>query len=101
MAKQNKNKSRLAPDKWVFDLYISGNTPHSIRALDNLKAFCQKELQNQYHINVIDILLHPEMAENHNIIAIPTIVKKQPEPIQYIIGDFSDNTRMLSKLGLK
>lgn len=98
---EDKSTKNRTSKKWVLHLYIAGNTPNCKLALENLRNFCQKELHNQYHIEVVDILRQPEMAEKNNIIAIPTVIKVKPQPRQYIIGDFSNYEAMLLKLGLK
>lgn len=93
-------KSESASGRWIFNLYIAGNTPHCMLTLDNLTKFCDQYLSERYFIDVIDLVKHPEFAKTAEIIAIPTIIKFKPEPVQYIIGDFSDWKLMLMKLGL-
>ena len=79
-------------------LFITGRTPHSIRALENLKAICESELAGQYDVEVIDILENPGLADTEKILATPTLVRKLPEPVRKIIGDLSDREKVL--LGL-
>lgn len=96
-----KRKSNVSSKKaWLFNLYITGNTPHCVLALTNLKQFCDFYLPNQFIINVIDLLLEPERAQLDDILAIPTIIKLKPEPIRHIIGDFSNPELMIMRLGL-
>ena len=81
-------------------LYITGYTSHSRRALENLRQICDEELQNEYELEVIDILEHPQLAEHEKILATPTLVKKLPEPVRKIIGDLSDREKVLFGLDL-
>ena len=81
-------------------LYIAGKTAKSVTALANLKKYCEEHLKGKYVIEVIDLLLHPQLAEGDQILAIPTLVKKVPEPIRKIIGDLSDTDRVLVGLQL-
>ncbi len=82
-------------------LYIAGETPKSTRALINLKALCEKHLTGQYGIQVVDLLEKPHLARNHQIVAIPTVVKELPLPERRAIGDLSDETRILAGLDLQ
>jgi circadian clock protein KaiB len=88
-------------DKWELRLYVAGQTQKSITALANLKKYCEEYLQNKYHIHVIDLLKNPQLAEGDQILAIPTLVKKVPEPIRKIIGDLSDKERVLVGLDIR
>ena len=82
-------------------LYITGRTIHSQRAIDNLRAICDEELQGLYDVEVIDVLEHPTLAENEKILATPTLVKRLPEPVRKIIGDLSDREKVLLGLDLE
>jgi circadian clock protein KaiB len=84
--------------KYRLRLYVTGRTSNAQRALDNLRRICESELEGRYEIEVIDVLEHPQLAENEKILATPTLVKKLPEPVRKIIGDLSDRERVL--LGL-
>ncbi|KTD46270.1 circadian clock KaiB family protein [Legionella quateirensis] len=95
-----KKSSRTSKKEWQFILYIAGETPHCMLTLANLKNFCNLYLPEQYKIDVIDLRLCPERAQSEEIIAIPTIIKLQPDPKRYIIGDFSNHELMLMKLGI-
>jgi circadian clock protein KaiB len=88
-------------DKWELRLYVAGQTQKSITALANLKKYCEEYLQSKYHIHVIDLLKNPQLAEGDQILAIPTLVKKVPEPIRKIIGDLSDKERVLVGLDIR
>jgi len=82
-------------------LYVAGQSPKSIRAFDNLKVLCDQHLEGRYQIEVIDLLEHPEMARGDQIVAIPTLVVKLPQPVRRIIGDLSDTDRALVGLALQ
>jgi circadian clock protein KaiB len=85
---------------WELRLYIAGKTSKSVKALTNLTKLCEQHLQGQYKIDVIDLLLQPQLAEGDQIFAIPTLVKKVPEPIRKIIGDLSDAEKVLAGLNI-
>ncbi|MDG4555756.1 MAG: circadian clock protein KaiB [Candidatus Competibacter sp.] len=87
--------------KFVLKLYITGHTPQSERAIGNLRRICETELQDQFEMEVIDVLEHPQLAENDRIIATPTLVKSLPPPLRRVIGDLSDKERVLLGLDLK
>jgi circadian clock protein KaiB len=86
---------------WNLRLYIAGQTPKSMRALDNLRRICEEHLAGQYTIEVVDLLVNPRLAKEDQIIAIPTLVRKLPDPIRKIIGDLSDSERTLVGLQLR
>jgi len=85
---------------WRLRLYVAGQTPRSIAALDNLKRLCDADLENSYEIEVIDLLKHPQRARQDQIVAVPTLVRKLSKPIRKIIGDLSSKERVLVGLGL-
>jgi circadian clock protein KaiB len=82
-------------------LYVAGQTPKSLQAFSNLKRICEEHLEGRYNIEVIDLLEHPQLAKGDQILAIPTLVRKLPEPIRKIIGDLSDTERLLVGLDLR
>jgi len=91
--------SALTVEKsWNLRLYIAGQTPKSITALTNLKKICEQHLANQYNIEIIDLVRHPELARKDQILAIPTLVRSLPPPLKKIIGDLSNSEKVL--LGL-
>ena len=92
--------SRRTKKAWELRLYVAGQTPKSLAAFANLKKICEEHLAGQYHIEVIDLLKHPQLASGDQILAIPTLVRKLPEPIRKIIGDLSDTERVLVGLNL-
>jgi len=85
---------------WQLKLYIAGKTPKSVTALENLKKYCEEYLKGEYKIEVIDLLLKPQLAEGDQIFAVPTLVKKVPEPIRKIIGDLSNEEKVLVGLNI-
>ena len=85
---------------WELRLYVAGQTPKSMAAFSNLKKLCEEHLQGQYRIEVIDLLENPALAKGDQILAIPTLVRKLPQPIKKIIGDLSNKERVLVGLNL-
>jgi len=82
-------------------LYVAGQTPRSLAAISNLKQICNEHLAGQYRIEVIDLLKNPTLAQDHQILAIPTLVRQLPTPIRKIIGDLSDTQRVLIGLDIR
>jgi circadian clock protein KaiB len=87
--------------EWQLRLYIAGQTPKSIRALSNLKKLCEENLAGIYDIEIIDLLVNPQLAEGDQILAVPALVRKFPEPIRKIIGDLSNEEKVLVGLNIK
>ena len=85
---------------WELRLYVAGKTPKSATALANLKKYCETHLKGLYQIEVIDLLEKPQLAEGDQIFAIPTLVRKVPEPIRKIIGDLSNEEKVLVGLNI-
>ena len=86
---------------WELRLYVAGKTLKSVTALKNLQKYCETHLRGQYTIEVIDLLVHPQLAEGDQIFAIPTLVRKVPEPIRKIIGDLSNEEKVLVGLNIR
>ena len=86
---------------WELRLYIAGQTPKSVAAFRNLKKLCEEHLSGRYKIEVIDLMEHPQLAAGDQIVAIPTLVVKLPQPVRKIIGDLSDTDRVLVGLALQ
>ncbi|MCC6456003.1 MAG: circadian clock KaiB family protein [Caldilineaceae bacterium] len=80
---------------WELRLYVAGQTPKCLTALANLKRICDEYLPGQYRLEVIDLLENPRLAREHEILAIPTLVRKLPQPVRKIIGDLSNKERVL------
>lgn len=88
-------------DRWDLRLYVAGRTPKSLVAFANLTRICEEHLPGRYTIEVIDLLEQPHLAEGDEIIAIPTVVRKLPEPVKKIVGDLSNTERSLIGLQLR
>ncbi|CAN5485498.1 circadian clock protein KaiB [soil metagenome] len=100
MAKESKTVKPLK-EQWELRLYVAGNTPKSVTALRNLTKYCEEHLKGQYKIEVIDLLVKPQLAEGDQIFAIPTLVRKVPVPIRKIIGDLSNEEKVLVGLNIR
>ena len=87
-------------DKWVLRLYVAGQTPKALTAFANLKKICEEQLKGKYSIEVIDLLINPQLGNEDQILALPTLVRKLPVPVRKIIGDLSDTERVLVGLDL-
>jgi len=87
--------------EWQLRLYVAGQTAKSIAALENLRRLCEEHLAGRYTIEVIDLLVNPRLAAGDQILAVPTLVRKFPEPIRKIIGDLSNEERVLVGLDIK
>jgi circadian clock protein KaiB len=92
---------RLGSDFWELRLYVAGKTARSVAAAENLERICKEHLQGKYSIEIVDLLEHPRLARDDQIIAIPTLVRKLPQPIRKVIGDLSDVERTLVGLQLR
>lgn len=90
-----------ASKRYELRLYIAGNTPKSNAAIRNLKKYCEEHLKGEYEIEVIDLLVSPQLAAGDQILAIPTLVKKVPEPVRKIIGDLSNEEKVLVGLDIR
>ncbi|SFM87112.1 circadian clock protein KaiB [Chitinophaga sp. YR627] len=111
MAKGNKEKQPVASphtksnktqkERWQLRLYVAGNTPKSVAALANLKRYCEEHLKGRYELEVIDLLVQPQLAAGDQILAIPTLVRKVPVPVRKIIGDLSNEEKVLVGLDIK
>ena len=88
-------------DKWELRLYTAGQTPKSLAAIKNLKKVCEEHLAGRYEIEIVDLLKNPRLAKDDQIVAIPTLVRKLPDPVRKIIGDLSDTERALVGLQLR
>jgi circadian clock protein KaiB len=89
------------PDRWILRLYVAGQTPKCVTAFKNLKRICEDQLKGRYSIEVIDLLQNPQLSREHQILAIPTLVRKLPVPVRKIIGDLSDTERVVVGLDIK
>jgi circadian clock protein KaiB len=90
----------LESDKYVLKLYVTGKTARTERAIANLRRLCEEELDQCYELVVIDVLDHPQLAEDERILATPTLIKQLPPPLRRVIGDLSDKDKVLLGLDL-
>jgi circadian clock protein KaiB len=88
-------------ERWILRLYIAGQTPKCQTAFNNLQKICREQLKGKYEIEVIDLLKNPQLSREHQILAIPTLVRKLPVPVRKIIGDLSDTEKVLVGLDIK
>lgn len=91
----------MEEETWELRLYVAGQTAKSVTALANLKKYCEEHLKGRYQLEVIDLLQHPQLAEGDQILAIPTLVRKVPKPIRKIIGDLSNQEKVLVGLDIR
>ena len=91
---------KTANDKWMLRLYVAGQTPKALTAYTNLKKICDEQLMGKYSIEVIDLLINPQLGAEDQILALPTLVRKLPVPVRKIIGDLSNTERVLVGLDL-
>lgn len=106
--KPAKSAKRIAPPldgegdtNWRLRLYVAGQTPKSLTAFANLKRLCEEHLSGKYDIEVIDLVENPQLAQGDQIVAVPTLVRKLPEPFKRVIGNLSDAERFLVGMDLK
>ena len=92
---------RGAAKEWELRLYIAGKTPRAVKAFDNLRRICEAHLAGRYHIEIIDLLETPALAKGDQIVAVPTLVRRLPEPVRKIIGDLSNVDRVLVGLDIR
>ena len=92
---------QAAPRRYFLRLFVTGQTPRSLRSVDNLRRFCETHLPGCYDLEVIDIYQQPSMASENQIIAAPTLIKSLPLPLRRLVGDFSDRERVIVGLDLK
>jgi circadian clock protein KaiB len=88
-------------ERWELRLYVAGETPRSVAALANLRRICETHLAGKYSIDVVDLLERPQLARGEQIIAIPTLERRLPEPVRKIIGDLSNTERVLIGLDIR
>lgn len=95
-ARQTKDR-----DFWELRLYVAGQTPNCIAAFGNLRKICDQHLAGKYRIEVIDLMKNPQLSRGDQILAVPTLVRKLPEPVRKIIGDLSNTERVLVGLDMR
>jgi circadian clock protein KaiB len=99
--RSSRKAAAEAAPKWDLRLYVAGETPRSVTALENLERICEEHLAGQYRIEVVDLLRDPKLARGDQILAVPTLVRKLPEPVRKIIGDLSNEEKVLVGLDLR
>lgn len=101
-AKPKISKDQAAdPNVWNLRLYVAGQTPRSLTAFTNLKRLCEEHLPGRYEIEVVDLVKNPHLAQNDQIVALPTLVRKLPEPMKRVIGDLSNSERVMVGIDLE
>src|SRR3954463_10692220 len=96
-----RNGGSDSPPVYDLRLYLAGHSPKSVRAVENLRRTCEEYLPGRYRIELGDLLENPQLARGYEIIAVPTLVRKLPEPVRKIIGDLSDTEKLLVGLQLR
>ncbi len=99
VASHNRNAGGGPLSKYILTLYVTGTSPRTKTAIDNLSRICAQELEGQYELEIVDVLEHPQRAEDEKILATPTLIKQLPPPLRRVIGDLSDKQKVL--LGLE
>jgi circadian clock protein KaiB len=94
------SESPRSAERYILKLYVTGMTPRSAHAIENLQTFCEKHLAGRYELQVIDVYQQPELTRTEQIVAIPTLIKKLPLPLRRLIGDMSDEERVLVGLDI-
>ena len=98
---QKHNKKSDEKETYELRLYVAGQTPKSVKAFANLKKMCEEHLKGRYRITVVDLIENPKLAHDDQILAVPTLVRKLPPPLKKIIGDLSDQERVLVGLDVR
>ena len=101
MARTGGKQKKPREKPWALRLYVAGQTPKSVAALANLKRLCETHMAGRYKIEIIDLLKNPRLAAGDQILAVPTLVRKLPVPIKKIIGDLSNEERVLVGLDVQ
>lgn len=94
------NPAEAASSRVVLQLYVAGTNPRSLGAVERVSRLCAQHLPGRYELDVIDIYLHPAMAEKGQVIAAPTLVRSHPTPVRQVVGDMTDERRLLRALGV-
>ncbi|MDY6838191.1 MAG: circadian clock KaiB family protein [Thermodesulfobacteriota bacterium] len=101
MPAKKKAETTAKAEKWELRLYVAGQTPNCVKAFSNLKKICEEHLKGRYTIEVIDLLENPQLAKGDQITAIPTLLRRLPEPVRKIVGNLSKTERVLVGLDVK
>ena len=97
----HKEQKRHPSDYYILQLYVAGLSPNSAAAITNINKICEENLQGRYQLDVIDLYQHPKLAEGEQITAIPTLIRKLPQPLRRIIGDLSNTAPVLAWLDIR
>ena len=98
---RKQQKPQVANERYLLRLFVTGQTPRSLRSIENLRRICDEHFPGRYDLEVVDIYQQPSLASENQIIAAPTLIKRLPLPLRRLVGDFSDNERVLVGLNLK
>jgi circadian clock protein KaiB len=99
--KTNPAQPKAESNRYILRLYVAGTSPKSANAITNIKRICEENLQGRYELKVIDLYQQPQLAQDEQIIAVPTLIRKLPNPLRRIIGDMSNTERVLVGLDLR
>ena len=88
-------------DTYLLKLYVTGSSPRTRQAIENLERICEEELRGRFKLDIVDVLEHPQAAEDDRILATPTLIKQLPPPLRRVIGDLSDREKVLLGLELR
>jgi circadian clock protein KaiB len=97
---ERSHRPPTPPGHFDLTLYVTGTTPASVRAISNIRSYCEHLLKGKYTLEVVDIYQHPAMARDEQIIAAPTLIKHEPKPLRRLVGDFSIRDRVTAGLGI-
>ncbi len=100
MKQVHANDNQLFPSTYVFTLYISGTSPNSLRAVNNITSICEKYLKDKYNLEIIDVYQEKVIAKDEQLIALPLLIKKSPSPLVKLIGDLSETKKVIKALGI-
>jgi circadian clock protein KaiB len=96
----SKTSSTQSTTEYVLCLFITGATPNSVRAVENIKEICEQHLKGRYKLEIVDVYQQADIAKKEQLVALPMLLKKQPMPKKRLIGDLSDTAKVLNALGL-
>jgi circadian clock protein KaiB len=96
----NNNLPPVTETEYILSLYVTGMSPGSLKAIENLKSICEKYLRGKYHLKITDILKYPETMYENDLIASPTLIKRAPAPVKKLIGDMSNREKVLKLLSI-
>jgi circadian clock protein KaiB len=95
---KNNESSPVHAPEYALTLFITGATARSVKAVENVQAFCGRELEGRYELEIVDLYTNPDRAQPANIIVAPTLIRHQPKPVKLLVGDMSDTQRLQSTI---